>query len=109
MQFEGASRSRCRPSRPFSSGRNRTVLQDALSEVMKVYPPLKLRVLVDDVTAFMDERYKDLPGIAEKVLKLLKKADALGQMRDAKADGEAYDDRGSVKHIVNRNIVRRCM
>ena len=74
-----------------------------------MYPLLKLRVLVDDVTAFMDERYKDLPGIAEKVLKSMKKADALGRMRDAKADGEAYDDRGIEKHIVNRHIVRRCM
>ena len=34
----------------------RIVLQDALSEVRKVYPPLKLRVLVDDITAFLEGR-----------------------------------------------------
>ena len=31
----------------------RIVLQDALSEVTKIYPPLKLRVLVDDITALL--------------------------------------------------------
>ena len=30
----------------------RSVLQDALSEVTNIYPPLKLRVFVDDITAF---------------------------------------------------------
>ena len=39
----------------------RIVLQDALSEEMKVYPSLKLKVFVDDITAF-----KELAGIAEK-------------------------------------------
>ena len=29
------------------------VLQDALSEVTKIYPPLKLRVFVDDITALL--------------------------------------------------------
>ena len=32
----------------------RMVLQDALSEVMEVYPSLKLKVFVDDITAFME-------------------------------------------------------
>ena len=31
----------------------RSVLQDALSEVTNIYPPLKLRVSVDDITAFL--------------------------------------------------------
>ena len=35
------------------------VLQDALSEVMKVYPPLKLKLFVEDVTAFMEGRNKE--------------------------------------------------
>ena len=32
----------------------RIVFQDALSEVMKVSPPLKLKVFVDEITAFME-------------------------------------------------------
>ena len=47
----------------------RIVLQDALSGVMKVYPPLKPKGFVDDTTAFVGGQDKDLPGIAEKVLK----------------------------------------
>ena len=31
----------------------RLLLQDALSEVTKIYPPLKLRVFVDDITALL--------------------------------------------------------
>ena len=50
----------------------RIVLQDALSEVMKVCPPLKLRVFVDDIGAFMKGRNKVLPGIAEEVLRSMK-------------------------------------
>ena len=47
----------------------RIVLQDALSDVMKVYPILKLKVFVDDATAFMDGRNKELAGIAERIMK----------------------------------------
>ena len=43
------------------------MLQDALSKVVKVFPPLKLKVFVEDITAFMEERYNELAGIAEKV------------------------------------------
>ena len=57
--LKGVSRSRFRPSRPPSLSRNggsclllRIVLQDARSKVMKVYPLLKLKVLVDDITSF---------------------------------------------------------
>ena len=74
--LKGECRSRSRPSRPsFLFGLIwtclllRTVLQDALSEVMKVYPLLRLKVSVDDATAFMDGRSKELAGIAERVLK----------------------------------------
>ena len=31
----------------------RIVLQDALSDVTKIYPPLKLKVFVDDIKAFL--------------------------------------------------------
>ena len=34
----------------------RIVLQDALSEVTKIYPPLKLRVFVDDITAIVKRK-----------------------------------------------------
>ena len=48
-------RSRSRPSRPSGAKWSclllRIVLQDALSEVIRIYPPLKLRVFVDDITA----------------------------------------------------------
>ena len=50
----------------------RTVLQDALSKVVKVFPPLKLKVFVEDITAFMEGRYNELAGIAEKVLMSIK-------------------------------------
>ena len=45
------------------------MLQDALSDVTKIYPLPKLRVFVGDITAFMDGRNKGLVEMAEKVLK----------------------------------------
>ena len=50
----------------------RIVFQDALSEVMKVSPPLKLKVFVDEITAFMEGRNRELPGIPEKVLRAMR-------------------------------------
>ena len=38
----------------------RIVLQDALSEVTKIYLPLMLRVFVDDITALLKGRNKEL-------------------------------------------------
>ena len=38
----------------------RIMLQDALSEVTKIYPPLKLLVFVDDITALLKGRNKEL-------------------------------------------------
>ena len=55
--LKGASRSRSRPITAILPGSKwscfllRTVLQDALSEVMKVNPLLKPKVFVDDLTA----------------------------------------------------------
>ena len=37
----------------------RIVLQDALSEVMKIYPPLKLRVFVDHISALVKGKIKN--------------------------------------------------
>ena len=34
----------------------RIVSQDTMSEVMKIYPPLKFRVFVDDITALVKEK-----------------------------------------------------
>ena len=70
------------PGSKWSCQHLRTVLQDALSEVKKVYPPLKLRGFVDDVKAFMEGRNKELPGIAEKVLKAMR----------MEVEGEGFED-----------------
>ena len=43
------------------------LLLDALSEVTKVYPPLKLWVVVDDITAFVNGRNKELVEMADTV------------------------------------------
>ena len=50
-----------------------TVLQDALSEVTKMHPPLKLRVSVDGITALLKGRNKEMVEMADKVLRKLKK------------------------------------
>ena len=48
------------------------VLLDALSEVAKIYPLLKLRVVVDDITALLMEKNKEVAEMAKKVMKKLK-------------------------------------
>ena len=42
-----------------------------MSEVTLTYPPPKLGMLADDITAFMNGRNKELVERAEKVLKKL--------------------------------------
>ena len=49
------------------------MLQDALSDVTKIYPSPKLRVFVDDITAFMSGRNKGSVEMAEKVLKSIRR------------------------------------
>ena len=49
----------------------RIVLQDASSEVTKIYPPLKLRVFVDDITALSMEKNEKVAEMAKKVRKKL--------------------------------------
>ena len=44
----------------------RIVLQDALGEVTKICPSSKLRVFVDDITAFVKGRNKDVAEMAKK-------------------------------------------
>ena len=36
---------------------------------MEVYPPSTLKVFVDEITAFMEGRIKELPDIAETIFR----------------------------------------
>ena len=47
----------------------RIVLQDALHEVTIIYPPLKLRVFVHDISALLMEKNKVVSEMAKKVIK----------------------------------------
>ena len=51
----------------------RIVLQDAPREVTKIFPPLKLRVFVDDVSALLMEKNREAAEVTKKVMKKLKK------------------------------------
>ena len=51
----------------------RIVLQDALSDVTSMFLPLKLRVFVDDITAIVIGRNKEVVEMAENVLKKFKR------------------------------------
>ena len=74
MQFEGCAAEPLQtitailPELKWSCLHLRTVLQDALSEVTKFYPPLKLRVFVGDITAL----FREVADMAKKVMKKLK-------------------------------------
>ena len=50
----------------------RIVLQDALSEVTKIYPSLKLRVFLDDITAWVKRRNIEVAEMTKKMKKKLK-------------------------------------
>ena len=50
----------------------RIVLQDALSEVTKIRHPLKLRVFVDEFTALLMEKNKEVAEMAKMVMRKLK-------------------------------------
>ena len=41
-------------------------LQDALSEVTQMYPPLKLRVFVNDITALLMRKNTEVAEMARK-------------------------------------------
>ena len=58
----------------------RVVLQDASSEVMKVWPPLNLRVSVDDFTALMEGRSKELADPAVEGSEVDKKGKSRGRV-----------------------------
>ena len=48
------------------------MLQDALSEVTQIFPSLKLRVFVDDITALLIEKNKEVAEMAKKEMKRLR-------------------------------------
>ena len=49
------------------------MLQDAFSEVTKIYPPLKLlRVFLNDTTAFLMGKNEEKAEMAKKVMKSLR-------------------------------------
>ena len=48
------------------------MLQHAFDEATQIYPPLKLRVFVDDITALLMEKNKASAEIPKKVMKKLK-------------------------------------
>ena len=56
----------------------RIVLQDALSEVTKIYHPLKLRIFVDDITALFKGENREIAEMAKKVMKKLKDVEEKG-------------------------------
>ena len=78
MQFEGCGAEPFRTITATQPGCKRSclllrfVLQDASSEVPKIYPPLMLWVFVDDITARLMEKNKEVAEMAKKVMKKLK-------------------------------------
>ena len=48
------------------------MLHDALSEATKIFPPLKLRVFADDITALLMVKNKVVAEMAKKVMRKLK-------------------------------------
>ena len=75
VQFEGCVAEPLRintaifPGAKWSCLSQRVVLQDASSEVTKNYPPLELRVFVDDITALLMGKNKLVAEMAKKVMK----------------------------------------
>ena len=50
----------------------RTVLQDALSDVTKINPPLKLKVFVDDIAALLVVKNREVAEMAQMTMKKFK-------------------------------------
>ena len=78
MQFEGCAAeplttiTAILPGSKWSCLLLRIVLQDALSEVTKIYLTLKLRVFVADITAVAKGKNREVAEMAKKVVKKLK-------------------------------------
>ena len=69
-----------------------------------VFPPLKLKVFVEDITVFMEGRYNELAGVAEKVWMFVKGGGELFQVVEhgrreswtEQGDGVVWASRGDV-------------
>ena len=78
MQFEGCAAEPLQTITAVLPGSKRScvllriVLQDALSEVAKIYLPLKLRVFLHDITTLLMEKDREVDEMAKKVMKKLK-------------------------------------
>ena len=77
MQLEGCAAESLRtitailPGSKWSCLLLRIVLQDAISEVTKIYPPLKFGVFVSYITALLMWKNKGVAEMARKVMKRL--------------------------------------
>ena len=67
-----------------------------MSEVTKNYPPLKLRVFVDDITALLMVKNKEVAEMAKKVMKNLQKMRWRGKDSDRGREGMREQDDGVV-------------
>ena len=91
VQFEGCAAkppttiTALLPGSKWSCSLSRTVLQDALSEVTKIDPSLKLRVFVDDITALVKGRNKDVAEMA-------KTGDEKVERRSGEERSQAFSD-----------------
>ena len=63
------------PGSEWSCSHLRIVLQDALSEVTKIYLSLKLRVFIDDITALVRGNIKQVSEMVKKVMMKLKEVE----------------------------------
>ena len=87
VQFEGCATEPLRtitvilPGSKWSCLLLRIVSQDALSEVTQIYPPLKLRVFVDDITAPFGGKEQGRVEMAKKVMKIFLKRGRKGRPR----------------------------
>ena len=76
------------PGSKWSCSLLRIVLQDALSEVTKIYPPLKLKVFVDDITALLTGENRNIAEVAKKVMKKLKEVEKKGLKMSVAENGK---------------------
>ena len=87
----------------------RIVLQDALSEVAKIYTPLTLKVFVDGITVLLKEKNKVVVEMAKKVMtKLREGVERTGLKLSVTEDGKD----GKSKMIAScgflENELRQC-
>ena len=107
MQFEGSVAESLQtitaivPGSKWSCLLLRIVLRDALSEVAKNYPPLKLRVFVVDITALLMGENREVAEMAKKVMKKLKEeVERKGLKLAVTANGKEGKAR-SERHVVS--------